>query len=154
MPRVYWEKATRGVLLPNRTDQERARQTVCGALPVAGRDVPVDLATLHHEQHAAHVGDIVQGTTFRGDQVSFHTGSDAAARRVTVVLGTDAVAGGQGMNREEFIYRVRDGGHPAMDAIVSATSRAAESLGLGGRIGAACRFERGRLWPSRRSPLR
>ena len=59
----------------------------------------------------------------------------ALARKVKVVLGTDAVAGGQGMNREEFIYRVRDGGQPAMDAIVSATSRAAESLGLGGRIG-------------------
>jgi imidazolonepropionase-like amidohydrolase len=59
----------------------------------------------------------------------------ALARKVKVVLGTDAVAGGQGMNREEFIYRVRDGGQPAMDAIVSATSRAAESLGLGGQLG-------------------
>jgi len=59
----------------------------------------------------------------------------ALARKVKVVLGTDAVAGGQGLNREEFIYRVRDGGQSAMDAIVSATSRAAESLGLGGRIG-------------------
>jgi imidazolonepropionase-like amidohydrolase len=59
----------------------------------------------------------------------------ALAKKVKVVLGTDAVAGLQGRNREEFIYRVRDGGQPAMDAIVSATSRAAESLGLGDTIG-------------------
>ena len=59
----------------------------------------------------------------------------ALAKKVRVVLGTDAVAGLHGFNREEFIYRVRDGHQPAMDAIVSATSRAAESLGLAGKIG-------------------
>jgi imidazolonepropionase-like amidohydrolase len=53
-----------------------------------------------------------------------------------LVFGTDAVAGAHGRNAEEFVYRVRDGGQPSMDAIVSATSRAAESLGLQGRIGA------------------
>src|SRR5262249_7970198 len=57
------------------------------------------------------------------------------AKKVKVVLGTDAVAGLHGLNREEFIYRVRDGGQPAMDAIISATSCAAESLGLGSQIG-------------------
>ena len=52
-----------------------------------------------------------------------------------VVYGTDAVAGAHGRNAEELIYRVRDGGQDAMDAIVSATSRAAESLGLSDQIG-------------------
>jgi imidazolonepropionase-like amidohydrolase len=53
-----------------------------------------------------------------------------------LVFGTDAVAGAHGRNAEEFVYRVRDGGQRPMDAIVSATSRAAESLGLQATIGA------------------
>jgi imidazolonepropionase-like amidohydrolase len=53
-----------------------------------------------------------------------------------LVFGTDAVAGAHGRNAEEFIYRVRDGMQPPMNAIVSATSRAAESLRLQDRIGA------------------
>jgi imidazolonepropionase-like amidohydrolase len=60
----------------------------------------------------------------------------AMAKRVKIVLGTDAVAGAHGRNAEEFIYRVRDGGQKPMDALVSGTSLAAESLGLGDRIGA------------------
>jgi imidazolonepropionase-like amidohydrolase len=59
----------------------------------------------------------------------------ARAHYVKVVFGTDAVADAHGRNAEEFIYRVRDGGEKPMDAIVSATSMAAESLGLGDRIG-------------------
>jgi imidazolonepropionase-like amidohydrolase len=59
----------------------------------------------------------------------------ATARGVKVVFGTDAVAGAHGRNAEEFVYRVRDGGQKAMDVIVSGTSLAAESLGLGDRIG-------------------
>ena len=54
---------------------------------------------------------------------------------VRVIYGTDAVAGAHGRNAEEFIYRVRDGGQDPMDAIVSATSRAAQSLGLGEQVG-------------------
>jgi imidazolonepropionase-like amidohydrolase len=59
------------------------------------------------------------------------------ARRlhVKIVLGTDAVAGSHGRNAEEFIYRVKDGGDTPMDALMSGTSVAAESLGLGDRIG-------------------
>ncbi len=53
-----------------------------------------------------------------------------------LVFGTDAVAGTHGRNAEEFIYRVRDAMQPPMDAIISATSRAAESLRLQDRIGA------------------
>ena len=61
----------------------------------------------------------------------------ALARKVKVVLGTDAVAGAHGRNAEEFVYRVRDGGQKPMEAIVSGTSLAAESLGLQDRVGAA-----------------
>jgi len=60
----------------------------------------------------------------------------AMKHHVKIVLGTDAVAGAHGRNAEEFIYRVKDGGQPAMDAIVSGTSLAAESLRLQDKIGA------------------
>jgi imidazolonepropionase-like amidohydrolase len=59
----------------------------------------------------------------------------AMAQHVKIVLGTDAVAGSHGRNSEEFIYRVKDGGQPPMDAIISGTSRAAEALRLGDKIG-------------------
>lgn len=54
---------------------------------------------------------------------------------VKVVYGTDAVAGAHGRNADELVYRVRDGGQDPMAAIVSATSLAAESLGLADAIG-------------------
>lgn len=50
-------------------------------------------------------------------------------------LGTDAVAGAHGQNAREAIARVQQGGQPPMEAIVSTTSLAAESLGLGDQIG-------------------
>jgi imidazolonepropionase-like amidohydrolase len=59
----------------------------------------------------------------------------ARARHVKITFGTDAVAGAHGRNAEEFIYRVKDGGEKPMDAIVSATSVSAQSLGLGTEIG-------------------
>ncbi len=52
-----------------------------------------------------------------------------------IVFGTDAVAGADGHNAEEFIYRVRDCGQDPMAALVSANSLAAESRGLGNEIG-------------------
>lgn len=55
--------------------------------------------------------------------------------KVKVVFGTDAVAGAHGRNAEEFIYRVRDAQEKPMDAILSATSIAAESLGMADHIG-------------------
>jgi len=54
---------------------------------------------------------------------------------VRMPLGSDAVAGAHGQNAREIVARVRTGGQPAMDAIISATSLAAESLGLGDSIG-------------------
>jgi imidazolonepropionase-like amidohydrolase len=50
-------------------------------------------------------------------------------------LGTDAVAGAHGQNAREVIARVKDGGQPPMDAIVSATSLSAASLNLADSIG-------------------
>ena len=62
-------------------------------------------------------------------------GSASRTKRLKLVFGTDAVAGAHGRNAEELVCRVRRGGQPAMDAIVSATSLAAESLGLEREIG-------------------
>jgi len=52
-----------------------------------------------------------------------------------IVFGTDAVAGAHGRNYQELIYRSQTGGQPPMDTVVSATSLAAESLGMADRIG-------------------
>jgi imidazolonepropionase-like amidohydrolase len=54
---------------------------------------------------------------------------------VKLVFGTDAVAGAHGRNVEDLICRVNEAGQKPMDAIVSATSRAAESMKLGDAIG-------------------
>ena len=54
---------------------------------------------------------------------------------VKISLGTDAVAGSHGRNAEEFIYRVKDGGDKPMDALMSGTSVAADSLGMADKIG-------------------
>jgi imidazolonepropionase-like amidohydrolase len=59
----------------------------------------------------------------------------ARKANVKIVLGTDAVAGAHGRNAEEFIYRVKDGGDSPMDALMSGTSVAAESLGMADKIG-------------------
>ncbi|MEO7510731.1 MAG: amidohydrolase family protein, partial [Gemmatimonadaceae bacterium] len=52
-----------------------------------------------------------------------------------VVFGTDAVAGGHGQNGRDLVCRVRANGESAMDAITSATSLSAASVGLGDSIG-------------------
>lgn len=59
-----------------------------------------------------------------------------ARPELQIVFGTDAVAGAHGRNVEELIYRVQQGGQDPADAVVSATSRAARSLGLDDEIGA------------------
>ena len=59
----------------------------------------------------------------------------ARAKGLKIAFGTDAVAGAHGRNAEEFIYRVNEGGEKPMDAIISATSVSAQSLGLGQEIG-------------------
>ncbi len=52
-----------------------------------------------------------------------------------MVFGTDAVAGSHGRNWEELGYRIREGGQDPMAALVSATSLAAEEMGIGDRTG-------------------
>ncbi|SPF38659.1 Amidohydrolase [Candidatus Sulfopaludibacter sp. SbA4] len=59
----------------------------------------------------------------------------ARAHKVKVVFGTDAVAGSHGRNAEEFVYRVNEAHDKPMDALISATSLSAESLGMGQEIG-------------------
>jgi imidazolonepropionase-like amidohydrolase len=49
--------------------------------------------------------------------------------------GTDATAGAHGQNARELEYRVTRAGQSPMDAIVSATARAARALGLGDSLG-------------------
>ncbi len=62
----------------------------------------------------------------------------AAARTpgVRIVYSTDANAGSHGSNTDELVAYVEDGGQDPMDAVVSATSLAAESLGMEDEIGA------------------
>jgi len=55
--------------------------------------------------------------------------------KLSLVYGTDAVAGAHGKNAEDLICRVREAGQPAMDAIITATSRNAAAIGLGRSIG-------------------
>lgn len=71
----------------------------------------------------------------KGIPIGVDTFKRALARNVLIVFGTDAVAGANGRNYEEFVYRVRDGGQKPMAAIVAATSVAAQSLDLGEKIG-------------------
>jgi len=52
-----------------------------------------------------------------------------------IVFGTDAVAGAHGRNAEEFVDRVRDVGVDPMAAMISASSLAAEALGMADQIG-------------------
>ncbi|HEY7291481.1 MAG TPA: amidohydrolase family protein [Vicinamibacterales bacterium] len=58
-----------------------------------------------------------------------------ATPNLKLVLGTDAVAGAHGHNADEIVERVRQGNQKPMDAVISATSLSAESLGLGKTIG-------------------
>lgn len=56
-------------------------------------------------------------------------------RYLKVVFGTDAVAGAHGRNAEELVCRVKEGLQSPMKAIISATSLAAEALGMQATIG-------------------
>ena len=51
------------------------------------------------------------------------------------MFGSDAGAGAHGQNVEELVARVEDGRQDEMAAILSATSIAANALGLGDKIG-------------------
>jgi imidazolonepropionase-like amidohydrolase len=59
----------------------------------------------------------------------------ALASKVKMPMGTDAVAGAHGQNAREIVVRVQQGGQAPMDAIIGATSLAAETLRLQDTIG-------------------
>ncbi len=52
-----------------------------------------------------------------------------------VVFGTDAVAGAHGRNVEDLICRINEAGQPALEALASATSLAAQSMRLADSLG-------------------
>ncbi len=80
----------------------------------------------------------------KGLPVRLETLHRALARKVKIVFGTDAVAGAHGRNAEEFIYRVKQGGQAPMEAIISATSRAAQALRIDDAVGCDCTWHAGR----------
>jgi imidazolonepropionase-like amidohydrolase len=85
------------------------------------------------------VGDYTEGT-FASMEHAMYLNAALIRRAVAtpglkLVMGSDAVAGAHGRNADELVERVRQGRQAPMDAIVSATSRAAESLGLEKTIG-------------------
>jgi imidazolonepropionase-like amidohydrolase len=59
-----------------------------------------------------------------------------ATPNLKMVMGTDAVAGAHGHNADEIVERVRQGNQKPMDAIIGATSLAAQSMHLEKTIGA------------------
>jgi imidazolonepropionase-like amidohydrolase len=104
---------------------------------------PQFLVTHNYLEHKARflgIGNYTEeGFAFMEKNMPIKTAMIRKAVRVPglkLVFGTDAVAGAHGRNAEEFIYRVRDGQQPPMDAIMSATSRAAEALRMQDRLGA------------------
>jgi imidazolonepropionase-like amidohydrolase len=78
----------------------------------------------------------------------------ALTRHLKIVFGTDATAGAHGRNAEEFIYRVKDGGQPPMEALVSANSLAAEALRIGDTVGSIAPGMQADLIALERDPLK
>lgn len=54
---------------------------------------------------------------------------------LNILYGTDATAGAHGKNAEDLVCRVREAGESPMSALVSDTSRNAEAIGLGKKVG-------------------
>ena len=94
---------------------------------------------LEHREEFGHSGFTQQ--SFEALAAALPTASAVFARAIAtpglkVAFGTDAVALAHGQNARELQCRVQKGGQKPMDAIVSATSLTARSLGLGDRLGA------------------
>jgi imidazolonepropionase-like amidohydrolase len=102
----------------------------------------IDLLFRNYAEHGARF-DGVAGFTLEG--LANLQDARAGALRVfreslgvpglKIIYNTDANAGGHGRNAEELVAYVVEGGQRPMDALIAATSRAAESLGLADRIG-------------------
>jgi imidazolonepropionase-like amidohydrolase len=100
-------------------------------------DPNVDLVIRNYFENAAHFEGVGNYTAEGFDQMRaaqpralqlFVDGLQVPGLKM--VFGTDAVAGSHGRNWQELAYRIREGGQDPMDAVVSATSLAAEELGL------------------------
>src|SRR5262245_527980 len=71
----------------------------------------------------------------KGIPIGIDTFKRALGKKVKIIWGTDSVAGAHGRNTQDIVYRVSDGGQRPMDAIIAATSLAAQSLQLDDKIG-------------------
>jgi len=72
----------------------------------------------------------------KGEAITLETFKRALRiKGLKIVYGTDAVAGAHGRNGEEYVARVRDGGQPPMQALMSATYVSAQSMGMENQIG-------------------
>jgi imidazolonepropionase-like amidohydrolase len=111
---------------------------------------------LENKSHFLGIGNYTEeGFTYmeRGLAPGNDSFKRALAAKVKMVFGTDATAGAHGRNAEELIYRVREGGQAPMDAIVTATSRSAESMRLGDRIGTIAPGMQADIIATDRNPL-
>src|SRR5437660_8243999 len=105
-------------------------------------DKPIGLVLQIYTEHQAKflgIGNYTEeGSAFMEKAVptNYQMFKKALASGVKMPMGTDAVAGAHGQNAREIIVRVKEGGQKAMDAIVGATSLAAESLRLKDTVGA------------------
>jgi len=93
-----------------------------------------------HEKNYTGIGNytpeaFVNMRAFVKDQGARWKTMFTSAPRLNILTGSDAVAGAEGHNAEEVIFRVQNG-WPAMSGIVSTTSRNAKALGLEGTTGA------------------
>ena len=94
---------------------------------------------LDHKQNFLGIGNYTE-EGFKQMQEALPLNADLFRRALKapglkIIFGTDAVAGAHGHNAEEFIYRVKDAGEEPGRTMTAATSLAAESLGLGDKIG-------------------
>lgn len=112
------------------------------AMKAAGIYYDPNLDIIVH--YARMAGPVPEAATYQaGDMARMPEGyadhvanfRTALASGVQIVFGSDAVAGTHGSNADEFVWRVIDGGQAPMDAITSATSVSARSLGLEREIG-------------------
>jgi imidazolonepropionase-like amidohydrolase len=94
---------------------------------------------LRNKHRFLGVGDYTEETFASMEQVgrlnTMLIRKAVATPGLKLVMGSDAVAGAHGRNADELVERVRQGRQTPKDAIVSATSLAAESLNLGKSVG-------------------
>lgn len=93
-----------------------------------------------HEKNYTGIGNytpeaFVNMKTYMKAQPQRWKGMYTANPKLIILSGSDAVGGAEGHNVEEVVFRVQNG-WPAMEGIVSATSRNAKAIGLETTTGA------------------